>query len=74
MFEEESRQERDKQKRKNQIIIRGLKKESKNMRDILSSFLEREFDGKNKIKKVEILGKEKTEIAIVEVRNWANRN
>lgn len=39
----------------------------------MSNFLEREFNATGKVKEVKILGRERKEIAVVELRDWKSK-
>lgn len=66
-------EEKEKQERKNNIIIRWMEKKEQNMREMIASFLEKEFRVTNGIEKIDILGRQGREIALVKLKDWETK-
>lgn len=63
-------QEKEKQERRNNIVIKGLEKKEKSLEEIARAFLEKEFGIKEEVGKIDILEKSRREIAVVELKDW----
>lgn len=66
-------QEKEKQERRNNIVIKGLEKKEKSLEEIARAFLEKEFGIKEGIGKIDILGKSRREIVVVELKDWETK-
>lgn len=63
-------EDKERKERKNNIVIRGLKNEKGEVKELGKEFLEKEFGMREKIKHIRTEGKEKREVLIVEMEDW----
>lgn len=61
---------KEKKERKNNIVIRGLRKDRKDIIELGTDFLEKEFGARERIKHIKTEGKEGREVVIVEMEDW----
>lgn len=62
-------EDKEKKERKNNIVIRGLRKGKEDVKEVGTEFLE-EFGAGSKIKYIKMEGKEGKEVAIVGTEDW----
>lgn len=62
-------EDKEKKERKNNIVIRGLRKGKEDVKEVGTEFLE-EFGAGGKIKYIKMEGKEGKEVAIVGIEDW----
>jgi len=58
-------EERERNERRNDIVIRGLKKENMCMKKVAEEFLEQQFGVEEKIKKSYVVGKGEKVVVVV---------
>lgn len=63
-------EDKERKDRKNNIVIRGLRNEKKETKEVGKQFLEKEFGAGGKIKYIKTEGKEKRDVIIVEMEDW----
>lgn len=66
--------EREKQERRNNIIIRWMEKEEKNLREMIKTFLEKDFKLTVGVEEINILGGGGKEIALVKLKDWEEKS
>ncbi|XP_011688394.1 PREDICTED: uncharacterized protein PF11_0207-like [Wasmannia auropunctata] len=63
-------EEKERKERKNNLVIRGLKRGEGDWRETAKDFLAKEFGVKEGVKRIQIVGKEGREAIIVEMSGW----
>ncbi|XP_011698659.1 PREDICTED: putative golgin subfamily A member 6-like protein 6 [Wasmannia auropunctata] len=63
----------ERKERKNKIVIKDLKLEVGREREEIGEFMEMEFEARNDIKNIEIVGKGEKRIAVVEIIRWERK-
>ncbi|CAL1671879.1 unnamed protein product [Lasius platythorax] len=66
-------EDREKKERRNNLIIKGLKKEKKNIYETTREFLEKKFGVIEGVKRIQAVGKEGREMIIVEMNSWEEK-
>jgi len=67
-------EDREKKERRNNLVIKGLKrKRKKNLIKIAQKFLEEEFEIKEGVKEKQIAGGEGREVVIIQVDSWEKK-
>lgn len=66
-------EEIEKKERRNNLVIRGLKKEKKSIKETAMEFLEKEFGAKEGVKRMHAVGKEGKEVIIIEMKSWEQK-
>lgn len=66
-------EEKERMERKNKIVIRGLKSEKKEVKEVGIDFLQKEFNAGNKVKNARKTGKELRAVIIIELENWQDK-
>lgn len=64
---------KERRERKNNIVIRGLWNEKKDVRSVGIDFIEKEFEAGDKVKHIRTVGKESREVIIVEMEDWQSK-
>ena len=66
-------EDKEKKERRNKIVIRGLRKDRMDIKNMGTDFLEKEFGVGDKIKQVMREGKEGKEVIIIELEDWQTK-
>src|SRR5580765_2951986 len=66
-------EDRERKERRNNLIIKGLEKEKKNIYETTREFLKKEFGVTDGVKRLQAVGKEGKEMIIVEMNSWEEK-